>query len=65
MDDEIVIVKLTKEREEILEEIIKEREAYSTLTRKLKSWWIFGLGAGVLTLFSLWESIKPFFIKVQ
>lgn len=63
-EDEFVIVKLPKEDYQLLKDMIKERSAYNYLTAKLKSWWVWGVVGGLVTVLTFWDSIKPIFVKV-
>jgi len=63
-EDEFITVRLPKEDDEVLKEIIKEREAYNYLTSKLKSLWIWAVVSGAISIFILWDHIKVLFIKV-
>lgn len=63
-EEEFITVRLPKEDDQVLKEMIKEREAYSYVVAKLKNLWIWTVAAGLVSLLLFWESIKPFFIKV-
>lgn len=63
-EDEFITVRLSEEDHEVLKEIIKEREAYNYLTSKLKSFWIWAVVSGAISMFILWDHIKVLFIKV-
>lgn len=57
-EEDIVIVKLQKSEAETLRQLIKEREAYTFLTTKLKTYWIFTVAAGVLVIWGLYDKLQ-------
>ena len=62
--DELIEVKLPKEQYELLKQMVKEREAYNLITNKLKNWFLWTVVGGFMTVFSFWEQIKLYFVKV-
>ena len=48
-----------------LKKVAQERIAYDTLTNKLKQNWIWGVGAGILALWALWDKILPYLTGVK
>jgi hypothetical protein len=64
-DDQIITIKLPRSQAEILRTMIKREETYSNITATMKSSWIWVVAAGVITLFSLWDTIKAFMIGVK
>jgi hypothetical protein len=56
--DEIVIVELPRWKVEKLETIIEERQAFDVITGKLKTWWVWVVVAGAVTIIALWDAIK-------
>lgn len=56
--DELIEIKLPRKEYLMLREMLQERSAYSWLTNKLKSLWIFAVAAGVLTIWALGDKIK-------
>lgn len=57
-DDEVITVKMPRWKIQKMEEIIKERQAYDVITGKLKSWWIWAVVGGSLSLIALWDVVK-------
>lgn len=56
--DEIIDVKLPRKDYQLLKKILEEREAKNWLTAKIASWWVFGLGAGALVLWQIWNELS-------
>ncbi len=50
---------------EILKKVATERIAYDTLTQKLKTNWIWIVGAGILAIWGLWDKVHTLFIGVK
>lgn len=49
---------LREDEIEILKKIAAERQAYELITAKLKTWWVWALVAGVMSVFTFWDAIK-------
>lgn len=60
-DLELVEVKLPRKDLEILREMLEREAAYSWFTKKLKSYWIWGVAGGVLTVALLYHEIVGIF----
>lgn len=56
--DEIIDVKMPRKDFKTIQKMVEERQAYDTITSKLKSYWIWAVVGGVLTVFTLWDAIK-------
>lgn len=50
---------------EALRKMAKERIAYDTIFAKWKNTWVWGVGAGLLGLFLLWDKIHAFIYGVK
>ena len=50
---------------EALRKVAKERIAYDTIQNKLKTHWIWIIGAGALSLWALWDKLHEFIIGVK
>lgn len=63
MSDEIKIVevKLTQEDYKVLQQLIKEREAYNVIKAKLANFWVWTVAAGAVSLFVFWEQLHGLF----
>ena len=56
--DELIIVKLPRKDYLILKDVIKREEAYDWFQSGIKSWWIWVVAGGLLTLITLYETFK-------
>lgn len=50
---------------EALRKVARERIAYDTLTNKVKQNWIWAVGAGVLTIWALWDNVHSLLTGVK
>jgi len=50
---------------EALRRMAKERIAYDTIVQKIKTSWIWAVGAGALTLWALWDNIQSLLTGVK
>jgi hypothetical protein len=55
---ELIDVRLTREEFERLDKILAREEAMDWFTSTFKSWWVFALASGILTVWALWDKIK-------
>jgi len=55
----------TPDEHEALKQVAREKMAYNTLTNKIKQNWVWGVGAGVLGLWALWDRILPYLTGVK
>lgn len=53
--DEIIDVKLPRSEYDTLRELLKREEAYNYFTSKVKSFWVWTVAGGVLTVWALWD----------
>lgn len=60
-DDEIITISLQRSEAKVLKEMIREREAYNFFTNKIKTWWVWALAGGIITLIALWETLPHLF----
>ena len=56
-DDEIVDVRLPLREYRALREILEREQAYSWLKRTIRSWWVFAIAGGVITLLTFWDKL--------
>lgn len=63
--DEIVVVKLPRSEYETLRTLIQERETYKNIGQMVKTHWIWVVGGGALTLYTLWDKIHMLFVGVK
>lgn len=54
-NDELVEVRLPLKEYKALREILEREQAYSLLINKLRSWWVFAVAGGAITLMSFWD----------
>jgi len=57
-DEEIIVVKLPRKDYLILKDVIKREEAYSWFSAWIKSWWVWAVAGGILTLVALYDDFK-------
>lgn len=56
--DELVDVRLPRKEYEKLREILMREQAYSVLTNKLRSWWVFAVAGGLVALVTFWDKFS-------
>lgn len=56
--DELVDVRLPRKEYEKLREILMREQAYSVLTNKVRSWWVFAVAGGLIALVTFWEKFS-------
>lgn len=56
--DELVDVRLPRKDYDMLRSILERENAYSWLTSRLRSWWVFAVAGGIITLISFWDTVK-------
>lgn len=56
-ENEIVTVELPRWQVEIIKQLVKERNTMNNVTHFIKSWWIWVVAGGILTLWTLWDKI--------
>lgn len=59
-ENEIVTIRLPRAQYEVLKQMIKREQAYGWFASALKSYWLWVVGSGVLTLLLLWDKIHTF-----
>ena len=60
---ELISIKLSRNEYQTLKSIIEEREAYSLIVAKIKGFWLWTVVTIALSVFAMWEYLKPLFIK--
>lgn len=50
---------------EALKKVAREKMAYDTITQKFKNTWVWGVGAGILAVWALWDKIALLFTGVK
>jgi predicted DNA-binding protein (MmcQ/YjbR family) len=63
--DEIVTVRLPRSEYDILRTLIQERETYRNVVTLAKTHWIWIVGGGVLTLYTLWDKLHMLLVGVK
>lgn len=61
--DEIVEVKLPRRDYETLRALLERERTYTNLTSYLKSFWIWAIAGGILTVWALWDKIINLGVK--
>lgn len=56
--DELVDVRLPRRDYEALREVLEREQAYSWIKRTLRSWWVFAVAGGIVTLITFLDTIK-------
>ncbi len=56
-DEELVTVKLPRKDYQILKEVLKREEVYGWVAVKIKSFWVWAVAGGILTVWALFDKI--------
>ena len=59
-DDELVLLRVTRSDAKVWRKMVDERKAYDTIIQKIKLNWMWIVGAGVLTMFGLYEKFQAY-----
>lgn len=55
--DEIIEVKLPRRDYETLRTMLERERTYSNITNYLKSFWVWAVAGGILTIWALWDQL--------
>jgi len=61
--DELINIKLSRDKYEVLKNMIEREQSYSRLTGMLKSSWLWVVGGGILTFYLLWDRFLHIGVK--
>lgn len=56
--DEVIDVRLPRKDYETLREMLERENAYTWFKSTARSWWVWTVAGGVITLITFWDSIK-------
>jgi hypothetical protein len=59
-DDEVINIKLPRAQYEVLKQMIRREQAYGWFASALKSYWLWVVGSGILTLLLLYDRMQGF-----
>jgi hypothetical protein len=62
-NEELINIKLPRSQYDILKKMLREREAYTTLSTQVKNSWIWIVGSGVLAFMLLYDRFHPSWMK--
>lgn len=64
-DDEIIAVNLPRKDYKILREVIERERTYTWFKAYMRSWWVWALAGGVITVLTLGDKINGIFHGVK
>ena len=57
-EDKIITVEMPLKDYRTMKTIINERQAYDIITGKFKTWWVWAVVGGVMTILAFWDVVK-------
>lgn len=60
-DDEIIEVKLPRKDYETLRDILARENAYTWFKSTMRSWWVWSVAGGILSIFMFFDTIRGLF----